>query len=99
MILHVRPLSSRSSVADQPASEGGKVNDIPNIVRPADPPIPAKPSSVDWFREMLPVDIRVQTGSIILGSDATPMLLIGSFKRAEGKLEITDVRLTRRAMS
>ena len=53
--------------------------------------MPAEASAVDWFREMLPVDIRVQTGSIILGSDATPMLLIGSFKRAEGKLEITDV--------
>jgi hypothetical protein len=49
-------------------------------------------NGVDWFREALPMEIRIVTGSLILGSDATPMVLIGDFKRADGVLEVTDVR-------
>jgi hypothetical protein len=46
---------------------------------------------VDWFREALPMELRIVTGSIVLGSDATPMVLIGDFKRAEGVVEVTEV--------
>ena len=37
------------------------------------------------------MEIRIVTGSMILGNDATPMLLIGDFKSAEGTLEVSDV--------
>ncbi|WVQ94212.1 hypothetical protein IAU59_001290 [Kwoniella sp. CBS 9459] len=66
-------------------------HDIPAQVKPVNQ---APPEGVNWFREALPLDIRVVTGSIVLGSDATPMVLIGDFKRAEGTLEVTDSRST-----
>ena len=40
---------------------------------------------------MVPIELKVVAGSMILGSDATPMLLIGDFKSTEGTLEVTDV--------
>lgn len=60
------------------------------------PPAPpaASPSSapsVNWFREALPIDINIETGSVVLGSDASPMVLIGDFKRADTTLHVTDV--------
>ncbi|KIR39832.1 hypothetical protein I307_02554 [Cryptococcus deuterogattii 99/473] len=48
--------------------------------------------SINWFREALPLELRVVTGSIVLGNDATPTLLIGDFKRAEGILETSQSR-------
>ncbi len=50
-----------------------------------------KTEGVNWFREALPIDIKVVNGSVILGSDATTMVLIGDFKRAGGVLSISDV--------
>lgn len=67
---------------------------------PSKPPVAvASPKSaaqpvrqgVNWFRESLPIDIVVETGSVVLGSDASPMVLIGDVKRANGTLHITDV--------
>lgn len=49
------------------------------------------PNGVNWFREALPVAIKIYSGSVILGSDATPMVLIGDFKKAEGVLSVSDV--------
>lgn len=51
---------------------------------------PAAPG-VNWFREALPVELHIVTGSLVLGSDASPSLLIGNFERTDGTLEITDV--------
>lgn len=48
-------------------------------------------SGVSWFREALPFELRIETGSIVLGSDATPMLLIADFSGAKGIVEVTDV--------
>ncbi|WWC57636.1 uncharacterized protein I303_100168 [Kwoniella dejecticola CBS 10117] len=62
-----------------------------NLVKPAVKPVS---EGVNWFREALPIDLRIITGSIVLGSDATPMVLIGDFKRAEGTVEVTDSRST-----
>lgn len=78
-----------AQLTDCQAADSSKVREVPNAIKPVETP---KPTTVDWFREMLPIDLKVQTGSVILGSDATPMLLIGDFKRAEGTLEITEVR-------
>lgn len=50
------------------------------------------PLGLSWFMESLPLDIRIVTGSIVLGSDATPMILIADFKRASGIVEVTDAR-------
>jgi hypothetical protein len=46
---------------------------------------------VDWFRELCPIELRIEKGSVILGSDATPMILIADFRSATGTVEITDV--------
>ncbi len=48
---------------------------------------------VNWFREALPIEIKVISGSVVLGSDATPMVLVGDFMRVEGVLSISDVSL------
>ncbi|WVF66596.1 hypothetical protein IAT40_001336 [Kwoniella sp. CBS 6097] len=64
-------------------------HDIPSQVKPV---TKVPPEGVNWFREALPLDIRVMTGSVVLGSDATPMVLIGDFKGAEGTLEVKDSR-------
>jgi hypothetical protein len=39
------------------------------------------------------MELHIVTGSIVLGSDATPMVLIGDFKRADGTVEISDVSM------
>ncbi|OCF72268.1 hypothetical protein I204_06644 [Kwoniella mangroviensis CBS 8886] len=90
--------STRGSATTKAAtSENGFADHQPdhhnvNLVKPT----PVKPASegVNWFREALPIDIKIVTGSLILGSDATPMVLIGDFKRAEGMMEVTDSRST-----
>ena len=50
------------------------------------------PEGVNWFREALPLDINIVSGSIVHGSDATPTVLVGDFKRAKGVLSVLDVR-------
>ena len=77
------------------------MKDVESTHKPTDEPLAAslqpKPvkapyiPGVNWFRETLPIELRIVTGSMILGSDATPMVLIGDFTRAEGTLGITDV--------
>jgi hypothetical protein len=54
-------------------------------------PTTSASTAVDWFREALPVELRVQTGALVLGSDATPMVLIADFKRADGILTVSEV--------
>jgi hypothetical protein len=46
---------------------------------------------VNWFREALPVELHIVSGSVVLGSDSTPSVLVANFERTEGTLEITDV--------
>lgn len=58
------------------------------------PPIPTaafEPPSVettavstDWLREALPLEVEIITGSLVVGNDATPSLMILGFKGAEG---------------
>lgn len=63
-------------------------SDLPYTLKPVSNPIK---DGVDWFRESLPLEIRIVTGSVLLGSDATPMVLVGDFQRADGTLRVTDV--------
>ncbi|KAK8844716.1 hypothetical protein IAR55_006566 [Kwoniella newhampshirensis] len=90
---NLRKTSTRGSSSRAGTSEIGQrkhaVSELPAQVKP----VTKVPSDgVDWFREALPLDIRIVTGSVILGSDATPMVLISDFGRAEGTLEVTDSR-------
>lgn len=61
------------------------------LLEPFSTPDPPQSEGVDWFRELLPIEFVVEKGSLVLGSDATPMVLIGDFKRATGIMEITEV--------
>ena len=67
-----------------------KPHTLPDTILPVETP---KFDSVDWFRELLPVELTIVQGSVVLGSDATPMILLGDFKRANGLIEIIDVSL------
>jgi hypothetical protein len=42
---------------------------------------------------MLPVDIVVDTGALVVGSDATPTVTITEFKNANGTYEAMEVRM------
>lgn len=64
----------------------------PDIAEPAS--TAQTQAGVDWFRELLPFEVTVITGSVVLGSDATPSILIGSFTRASGLIEVQDVSAT-----
>ncbi|EAL21708.1 hypothetical protein CNBC5720 [Cryptococcus deneoformans B-3501A] len=90
-------MSTKDSSAKGTPSDNGHssssyppvTHELPAQVKPVKPP----PSdSINWFREALPLELRVVAGSIVLGNDATPTLLIGDFKRAEGILETSDSR-------
>ncbi|WWC67272.1 uncharacterized protein I206_101180 [Kwoniella pini CBS 10737] len=94
----VKTSSRGSATTKEPTSENGHADHQHppdpdhhnvNLVKPAVKPVP---EGVNWFREALPIDLRIVTGSVVLGSDATPMVLIGNFKRAEGTVEVTDSR-------
>lgn len=39
----------------------------------------------------MPLDFSIQQGSLILGNDATPSVLIGHFERSTGGINYTDV--------
>ncbi|EJT99737.1 hypothetical protein DACRYDRAFT_101324 [Dacryopinax primogenitus] len=44
------------------------------------------------LRDILPIDIRVLTGAITVGNDATPYLLVGSFKSGRGMWGVGPAR-------
>lgn len=53
-------------------------------VRSGKPTISPLSTGTDWFRESLPIEIRVMTGSVVFGNDATPTLAILGFEQARG---------------
>ncbi|WVQ79015.1 hypothetical protein IAT38_001107 [Cryptococcus sp. DSM 104549] len=92
-----RMSTKESSEGGLPFGEGAgheypptPVNDLPAQVKP----VASKPANdgVNWFREALPLELKIVTGSVVLGSDATPTVLIGDFSRADGTLEVSDAR-------
>ena len=44
------------------------------------------------MREATPVEVLIERGSIAMGSDATPTVMIGDFVRAHGTIETSDSR-------
>jgi hypothetical protein len=50
-----------------------------------------KDYGVDYFREVCPVEVTIKQGSVILGNDATPSVLIAHFTSAKGTLNSVDV--------
>jgi hypothetical protein len=88
-------------LSKQSSTQSDGEYDIPcTSSSPSAPPAPsasptatAAASGVNWFREALPVDLDIESGSVVLGSDASPMVLIGDFKRADGTLHVTDVSI------
>lgn len=48
--------------------------------------------TLSWLFEALPLEIKIDRGSVVLGSDATPMVLIIDCKRANGIVEISEPR-------
>jgi len=47
---------------------------------------------ISWFQEAMPMEIKIVTGSVVLGSDATPMVLIADFKRSDGVVDVSEPR-------
>ncbi|KAL7425079.1 Macrophage colony-stimulating factor 1 receptor [Cryptotrichosporon argae] len=96
-----RPMTRDSSNSQQSSDHGyppkplgnnpvGAGTDLPYQPKPVMPPVEV--SGIDWFREALPLELRVSTGSVVLGSDATPMVVISDFKTAKGTLEMSASR-------
>ncbi|ODN76792.1 hypothetical protein L202_05394 [Cryptococcus amylolentus CBS 6039] len=73
---------------DKESSDTSPTHELPAQIKP----LKASSDSVNWFREALPLELRIIAGSIVLGSDATPTVLIGDFKKVEGTLETCDSR-------
>lgn len=48
--------------------------------------------TVSWLFEALPLEIKIDSGSVVLGSDATPMILIIDCKSASGTVEVSEPR-------
>ena len=51
-----------------------------------------KKEGIDWLLEALPIDIIVNTGSIVLGNSATPMLIICGFSKASATYGAVESR-------
>ncbi|WVQ74514.1 hypothetical protein IAR50_004115 [Cryptococcus sp. DSM 104548] len=91
---HLGRMSTRESSTkgimsnDRELSDTSPTHELPAQIKP----IKASSDSVNWFREALPLELRIITGSVVLGSDATPTVLIGDFKKVEGTLETCDSR-------
>ncbi len=82
------PLSRSSSLPpepESPASATPKLVDTRTERR-------HEAETLSWAFEALPLEIKIDSGSVILGSDATPMVLIADYKRASGTIEISEPR-------
>lgn len=76
------------------------------LARPLSPPIPNvgtlkgtlgknvgtnKHETWQWQRDLMPIDIEIMTGAVVVGNDATPIVTVAEFKEGEGALETTEV--------
>lgn len=78
-----------------------------NRPRPLSPPIPPsarlrerlrksrrpeeQKAEWNWARDLLPLEIIVDTGAVVVGSDSTPTVTIAEFKNGIGTYEATEV--------
>ena len=79
----------QSSASDEPPQKSSEATGLADLREVTTPP---PKDGVDWFRELVPIEIRLAKGAMTLGSDATPMLLIADFQSGEGTLEVMDSR-------
>lgn len=49
-------------------------------------------AGLSWAVSVLPIEVRVHQGSVILGSDATPMVVILDTKHGNGTIEMSEPR-------
>lgn len=49
-------------------------------------------AGLSWAASALPIEVRVRQGSVVLGSDATPMVIILDTKHADGTIEMSEPR-------
>lgn len=49
-------------------------------------------AGLSWAASALPIDVRIHQGSVSLGSDATPMVIILDTKRGNGTIELSEPR-------
>ncbi|BEI89154.1 uncharacterized protein CcaverHIS019_0205160 [Cutaneotrichosporon cavernicola] len=80
---------SRQSQSSLPAESDSPVSETP---KPFEHQHHTEVEALSWFFEAFPLAIKVSSGSVILGSDATPMVLIVDYKRARGIVEISESR-------
>ncbi|TXT06049.1 hypothetical protein VHUM_03522 [Vanrija humicola] len=85
--VNIRQRKASKPTSPRESEEDG--DDKPYATTPGDD---AEPNGVSWLHEILPVELHIVQGSIVLGSDATPMVFIADFKRANGVVEVTDSR-------
>lgn len=45
-----------------------------------------------WQRDLLPIDVEISTGAVVVGNDATPIVTIAEFKKGKGSLETEESR-------
>ncbi|KLT40822.1 hypothetical protein CC85DRAFT_287095 [Cutaneotrichosporon oleaginosum] len=82
------PHSRHSSMPNEPESPASEVP------KPVETRIEHRQEAetLSWLSEALPLEIKIDSGSVVLGSDATPMVLIVDYKRADGTIEISEPR-------
>lgn len=51
-----------------------------------------KEQGIDWLFEALPIDIRVNKGSIVVGNNATPMIIVAGFSEVSGTYGAVESR-------
>lgn len=90
------PMSRETSATTGTTSEGLKASTSHDTApRPSNSTQPHQAkadTTISWLWEALPLEIKVTTGSVVLGSDATPMVLIVHYRRARGTVEISEAR-------
>lgn len=84
---HARTSTSSTSAPTKPMLSSSASS--PSSPRaPSDQPMSSEAAvakaTTDWFREALPLDLQIFTGSVVLGNDSTPSLAILAFESAKG---------------
>lgn len=92
-----RPMSRETSGETGTTSEGikssGSSNEKQSPIRQGTAACTTRQvTTLSWCWEALPLEIKITTGSVVLGSDATPMVLIVHYRRARGTVEMSQPR-------
>lgn len=85
---HSRRTSSAPTDGASPSSDGSRTRPLKNVEHRSSSEL----EDVSWLFEALPLEIKIDSGSVVLGSDATPMILIVDYKTANGTVELSEPR-------